>query len=90
MGNHRHLRPDDEASQQKLKSDFNNFTVTKANDLAKLLNEATISYKILKVKDHDINLSRSSSAWRSSGFSTAVSEEIEHNQLDRKEILTEG
>ncbi|XP_050368265.1 universal stress protein PHOS32 [Argentina anserina] len=46
--------PDDEASQQKLESDFDNFTVTKANDLAKPLEEAKIPYKIRIVKDHDL------------------------------------
>nr|XP_011460324.1 PREDICTED: uncharacterized protein LOC105350314 [Fragaria vesca subsp. vesca] len=46
--------PSDEASQQKLESDFDRFTVTKANDLAKPLGEAKIPFKIHIVKDHDL------------------------------------
>lgn len=44
----------DEESQQKLEDDFDNFTTTKANDLAQLLVEANIPFKIHIVKDHDM------------------------------------
>ncbi|BBH00801.1 Adenine nucleotide alpha hydrolases-like superfamily protein [Prunus dulcis] len=46
--------PEDQESQQKLEDDFDNFTVTKANDLAKPLEEAKTPYKIHIVKDHDM------------------------------------
>ncbi|KAM1918170.1 hypothetical protein ACFX13_037673 [Malus domestica] len=46
--------PEDQESQQKLEDDFDNFTVTKANDLAKPLEEAKMPYKIHIVKDHDM------------------------------------
>ncbi|CAK9176772.1 unnamed protein product [Ilex paraguariensis] len=44
----------DEESQQKLEDDFDNFTTTKANDLAQPLVEAQIPFKIHIVKDHDM------------------------------------
>ncbi|XP_051133653.1 universal stress protein PHOS32-like [Andrographis paniculata] len=44
----------DEKSQQKLEDDFDNFTTTKANDLAQPLVEANIPFKIHIVKDHDL------------------------------------
>ncbi|EYU27879.1 hypothetical protein ABFS82_13G115900 [Erythranthe guttata] len=44
----------DEKSQQKLEDDFDNFTTTKANDLAQPLVEASIPFKIHIVKDHDM------------------------------------
>ncbi|XP_024198024.1 universal stress protein PHOS32 [Rosa chinensis] len=46
--------PNDEASQRKLESDFDNFTLTKATDVSKPLEEARIPYKIHIVKDHDM------------------------------------
>lgn len=44
----------DENSQQKLEDDFDNFTTSKANDLAQPLVEANIPFKIHIVKDHDM------------------------------------
>lgn len=44
----------DEKSQQKLEDDFDNFTTSKANDLAQPLVEASIPFKIHIVKDHDM------------------------------------
>ncbi|KAK4439261.1 Universal stress protein PHOS32 [Sesamum alatum] len=44
----------DEKSQQKLEDDFDNFTTSKANDLAQPLVEANIPFKIHIVKDHDM------------------------------------
>ncbi|KAL4563138.1 hypothetical protein LXL04_027171 [Taraxacum kok-saghyz] len=44
----------DEESQQKLEDDFDAFTTTKANDLAKPLVDAQINFKIHIVKDHDM------------------------------------
>ncbi|KAK4399032.1 Universal stress protein PHOS32 [Sesamum angolense] len=44
----------DEKSQQKLEDDFDNFTSSKANDLAQPLVEANIPFKIHIVKDHDM------------------------------------
>ncbi|KAL5731129.1 Universal stress protein phos32 [Ranunculus cassubicifolius] len=44
----------DEESQQKLEDDFDAFTNTKANDLAKPLVEAQIPFKLHIVKDHDM------------------------------------
>lgn len=44
----------DEKSQQKLEDDFDNFTTSKANDLAQPLVEALIPFKIHIVKDHDM------------------------------------
>ncbi|KAL2467226.1 Adenine nucleotide alpha hydrolase-like superfamily protein [Abeliophyllum distichum] len=44
----------DEKSQQELEDDFDNFTTTKANDLARPLVEANIPFKIHIVKDHDM------------------------------------
>ncbi|KAH6773766.1 Adenine nucleotide alpha hydrolases-like superfamily protein [Perilla frutescens var. hirtella] len=44
----------DEQSQQKLEDDFDNFTTSKANDLALPLLEANIPFKIHIVKDHDM------------------------------------
>ena len=41
-------------SQQKLEDDFDNFTTTKASDLAQSLAEAQIPFKIHIVKDHDM------------------------------------
>ncbi|KAI4322598.1 hypothetical protein L6164_022275 [Bauhinia variegata] len=41
-------------SQQKLEDDFDNFTTSKATDLAEPLVEAQIPYKIHVVKDHDM------------------------------------
>ncbi|KAL6975743.1 hypothetical protein U1Q18_024536 [Sarracenia purpurea var. burkii] len=41
-------------SQQKLENDFDNFTSTKAADLARPLAEAQIPFKIHIVKDHDM------------------------------------
>ncbi|XAR55440.1 hypothetical protein NMG60_11035508 [Bertholletia excelsa] len=41
-------------SQQKLEDDFDNFTTTKASDLAQPLVEAQIPFKIHIVKDHDM------------------------------------
>ena len=43
-----------EESQQKLEDDFDNFTTTKASDLAQPLVEAQIPFKIHIVKDHDM------------------------------------
>ncbi|XP_018634261.1 universal stress protein PHOS32 [Nicotiana tomentosiformis] len=43
-----------EESQQKLEDDFDNFTTTKANDLAQPLVEGNIPFKIHIVKDHDM------------------------------------
>ncbi|KAJ8761609.1 hypothetical protein K2173_004385 [Erythroxylum novogranatense] len=43
-----------ELSQKKLEEDFDLFTNTKANDLAKPLVEANIPFKIHIVKDHDM------------------------------------
>ncbi|KAF5179393.1 Universal stress protein phos32 [Thalictrum thalictroides] len=45
---------DDEESQQKLEDDFDNFTNTKATDLAQPLVEAQIPFKLHIVKDHDM------------------------------------
>ncbi|XP_047979048.1 universal stress protein PHOS32-like [Salvia hispanica] len=45
---------DDERSQQKLEDDFDNFTTSKADDLAQPLVEAAIPFKIHIVKDHDM------------------------------------
>lgn len=45
---------DDEASQQKLESDFDAFTAAKANEIAEPLDRAQIPYKIHIVKDHDM------------------------------------
>ncbi|KAF3451594.1 hypothetical protein FNV43_RR07689 [Rhamnella rubrinervis] len=45
---------DDEASQQKLESDFDAFTTAKANDIAEPLEKAQIPYKIHIVEDHDM------------------------------------
>lgn len=45
---------DDEASQQKLESDYDAFTTAKANDIAEPLEKAQIPYKIHIVKDHDM------------------------------------
>lgn len=44
----------DEESQQKLEDDFDNFTSTKATDLAQPLVDAHIPFKIHIVKDHDM------------------------------------
>ncbi|KAI3986570.1 hypothetical protein MKX01_014108 [Papaver californicum] len=44
----------DEESQQKLESDFDAFTNTKATDLAQPLVEASIPFKLHIVKDHDM------------------------------------
>lgn len=44
----------DEESQQKLEDDFDNFTSTKAADLAQPLVDAHIPFKIHIVKDHDM------------------------------------
>lgn len=44
----------DEKSQQKLEDDFDNFTTSKANDLAQPLVEGNIPFKIHIVKDHDM------------------------------------
>ncbi|KAK9064219.1 hypothetical protein SSX86_015599 [Deinandra increscens subsp. villosa] len=44
----------DEESQQKLEDDFDAFTTTKANDLAKPLLDSQINFKIHIVKDHDM------------------------------------
>ncbi|KAI3466619.1 hypothetical protein Pfo_023282 [Paulownia fortunei] len=44
----------DEKSQQKLEDDFDNFTTTKANDLAQPLVEANIPFRIHIVNDHDM------------------------------------
>ncbi|KAL8228666.1 hypothetical protein R6Q57_013566 [Mikania cordata] len=44
----------DEHAQQKLEDDFDAFTTTKANDLAKPLVDAQINFKIHIVKDHDM------------------------------------
>ncbi|CAA2982554.1 universal stress PHOS32-like [Olea europaea subsp. europaea] len=44
----------DEKSQQELEDDFDNFTITKADDLAQPLVEANIPFKIHIVKDHDM------------------------------------
>lgn len=44
----------DEKSQQKLESDFDTFTTTKANEIAKPLVESEINFKIHIVKDHDM------------------------------------
>ncbi|XP_057508051.1 universal stress protein PHOS32-like [Actinidia eriantha] len=43
-----------EESQQKLEDDFDNFTTTKASDLAQPLVEAQIPFKIHIVKDYDM------------------------------------
>lgn len=43
-----------EESQRKLEDDFDNFTTTKASDLAQPLVEANIPFKIHIVKDHDM------------------------------------
>ncbi|KAK7272327.1 hypothetical protein RJT34_28846 [Clitoria ternatea] len=43
-----------EESRQKLEDDFDNFTATKASDLAQPLVEAQIPFKIHIVKDHDM------------------------------------
>lgn len=43
-----------EESQRKLEDDFDQFTATKANDLAQPLVEAQIPFKIHIVKDHDM------------------------------------
>ncbi|XP_028787773.1 universal stress protein PHOS32-like [Neltuma alba] len=53
------LNPNDadtvsEESQQKLEEDFDNFTTTKASDLAQPLVDAQIPFKIHIVKDHDM------------------------------------
>ncbi|KAK3040279.1 hypothetical protein RJ639_028194 [Escallonia herrerae] len=45
---------DDSESQQKLESDFDTFTTTKAADLAQPLVDAHIPFKIHIVKDHDM------------------------------------
>ena len=42
----------DEESRRKLEDDFDNFTATKASDLAQPLVEAQIPFKIYIVKDH--------------------------------------
>lgn len=44
----------DEKSQQKLEDDFDNFTTSKANDLAQPLVEGNVPFKIHIVKDHDM------------------------------------
>jgi len=44
----------DEESRRKLEDDFDNFTATKASDLAQPLVEAQIPFKIHIVKDHDM------------------------------------
>ncbi|KOM43952.1 hypothetical protein LR48_Vigan05g155700 [Vigna angularis] len=44
----------DEESRQKLEDDFDNFTSTKASDVAQPLVEAQIPFKIHIVKDHDM------------------------------------
>ncbi|XP_019168610.1 PREDICTED: universal stress protein PHOS34-like isoform X1 [Ipomoea nil] len=44
----------DEESQQKLEDDFDNFTTSKANDVAQPLVEGNIPFKIHIVKDHDM------------------------------------
>ncbi|KAI3823922.1 hypothetical protein L1987_05367 [Smallanthus sonchifolius] len=44
----------DEESQQKLEDDFDAFTTTKANDLAKPLVDNQINFKVHIVKDHDM------------------------------------
>jgi nucleotide-binding universal stress UspA family protein len=46
--------PLSEESKQKLEDDFDNFTTTKADDLAQPLVEAQIPFKIRIVKDHDM------------------------------------
>jgi len=46
--------PLSEESKQKLEDDFDNFTTTKADDLAQPLVEAQIPFKIHIVKDHDM------------------------------------
>ncbi|KAK7290949.1 hypothetical protein RIF29_05758 [Crotalaria pallida] len=43
-----------EESKQKLEDDFDNFTASKASDLAEPLVEAEIPYRIHIVKDHDM------------------------------------
>ncbi|XP_027342479.1 universal stress protein PHOS32-like [Abrus precatorius] len=43
-----------EESRQKLEDDFDNFTATKASDLAQPLVEGQIPFKIHIVKDHDM------------------------------------
>lgn len=43
-----------EKSQQQLEDDFDNFTTSKANDLALPLVEASIPFKVHIVKDHDM------------------------------------
>ncbi|XP_038887403.1 universal stress protein PHOS32-like isoform X1 [Benincasa hispida] len=43
-----------EESQRKMEDDFDNFTTTKASDLAQPLVEANIPFKIHIVKDHDM------------------------------------
>ncbi|PIA41972.1 hypothetical protein AQUCO_02100069v1 [Aquilegia coerulea] len=43
-----------ESQQQKLEDDFDNFTNTKATDLAQPLVEAQIPFKLHIVKDHDM------------------------------------
>lgn len=48
------LDTSDEKSQQKLEDDFDNFTTSKANDLAQPLVEGSIPFKIHIVKDHDM------------------------------------
>lgn len=45
---------DDEESRRKLEDDFDNFTATKASDVAQPLVEAQIPFKIHIVKDHDM------------------------------------
>ncbi|XP_027928481.1 universal stress protein PHOS34 [Vigna unguiculata] len=44
----------DEESRRKLEDDFDNFTSTKASDVAQPLVEAQIPFKIHIVKDHDM------------------------------------
>nr|GMC87978.1 universal stress protein PHOS32-like [Ipomoea batatas]GMD14763.1 universal stress protein PHOS32-like [Ipomoea batatas] len=44
----------DEEAQQKVEDDFDNFTTTKANDVAQPLVDANIPFKIHIVKDHDM------------------------------------
>lgn len=44
----------DEETQRKLEDDFDAFTTAKANDMAELLEKASIPYKIHIVKDHDL------------------------------------
>ncbi|XP_073301997.1 universal stress protein PHOS32-like [Primulina huaijiensis] len=48
------VESDGEKSQQQLEDDFDNFTTTKANNLAQPLLEASIPFKIHIVKDHDM------------------------------------